>query len=94
MGLLEQQEEEMIFPALGAGEITPFTTCPHCSVLVNGTCLECSPESTHPSCNNCVDGTHKPPWYQGRLFQTLLLSVTVGVATAIIIRGIDRKLKR
>ena len=92
LGLLEQQEEKMIFPA-GTGEITPFTTCPHCSVLVNGTCFECDPASTHPSCQNCVNGEHQPPWYQG-LFQTLLLSVTVGVATAIILRGIDRKLKR
>lgn len=75
------------------GAVTPFTTCPHCSVLVNGTCEECVPGDPHPSCVDCVQGKHQPPWYKKDLFQTILISVTVAVATGIIVSQIERKLR-
>lgn len=41
-----------------------------------------------------MQGTYKPPWYKKDLFQTLLISVTVGVATALIVRQIEQKIRR
>lgn len=79
---------------LPVGAISPFTTCPYCSILVAGSCVPCSNGDTHPSCLDCRDGRFRPPWYKSELFQTVSLSVAIGVVTALIVRHIEIKLSQ
>jgi hypothetical protein len=93
VGVLVQQEADLKVIVRPVG-ITPFTTCPHCSILIDGTCVECPNGDVHPSCVECVDGKHRPPWYKGELLQTILISVAVGVASAIILRQIESRMRK
>lgn len=74
--------------------ITPITTCPHCSKLVDGTCQMCEPGDTHPSCHQCEDGKIAIPWYQHDLFYAVLTAVTVSVSSALIVSAIQRRMKQ
>jgi hypothetical protein len=74
-----------------------FTTCPHCSILRNGSCFICTPgDENHPSCQDCEGGWHNPPrtpWYQSDLTLTLFTAVTVSVISAVIISQIQRHMR-
>ena len=73
--------------------VTPITTCPHCSRLIEGTCVLCEPGDPHPSCENCVDGKFVTPWYQTEIFLGILTTVVVTVASALIVTQIQKSLK-
>lgn len=70
--------------------VTPVTTCPHCAILIDGTCQVCPPGDPHPSCQDCVDGKYHPPWYKSDLFFAIATSVVVAVASGLIISQIER----
>lgn len=65
----------------GFGDVAPITTCPHCSVLKEGSCVSCADGEAHPSCKDCKGGTYQPPWYKTELFRGFLLAVGVSVAS-------------
>lgn len=79
--------------ARGAG-VTPITTCPHCSKLVNGSCVVCGPDDIHPSCQSCEKGRLAIPWYQSELFLGILTTVAVTVASTIILSRIQTAMKK
>lgn len=104
VGLLAQQEEDeesLIFvnsftptaPIRAAG-VAPITTCPHCSKLVNGSCVVCSPGDLHPSCEFCEEGRIVMPWYRNELVVAIFTTVVVSVASALILQRIQGKKKR
>ena len=72
--------------------IDPITTCPHCSKLVNGTCEICLEGDPHPSCDQCVDGKLKLPWYQNELVIAIGTTVVVTVASALIMSALSKRL--
>jgi hypothetical protein len=71
--------------------MTPITTCPHCSALVEGSCVRCPEGSNHPSCKNCQGGVHKPPWYTNDKVQTALAIASASVVSALILATLRRK---
>lgn len=75
---------------LGVG-IAPITSCPHCSILINGTCEICEDGDPHPSCHQCVNGRHVVPWYQSGLFLSALVYVSAGITTAILVHKFVKK---
>lgn len=56
--------------------------------------MPCAPGDIHPSCEYCENGSYKPPWYQRDLFRTILISVTVAVASGIIVSQIERRVRQ
>ena len=78
----------------GVGDITPITTCPHCSILVNGSCEMCGPDDSHPSCESCVEGRIVVPWWQNELLVAIGTTVVVTVVSTIIITKIQRGMER
>lgn len=93
----------LIGPSLGLaglslGEVRPvFTTCPHCSILIEGTCHVCQEGDEHPSCAYCVDGEYRPPsppWYKSDLFVAVAAAVVVTVASTLVVRRIERAINR
>ena len=74
--------------------IDPITTCPHCSKLVNGTCEVCPNGDPHPSCDMCVDGRLKLPWYRNELVIAVGTTVVVSVASALILSALQKKLNK
>lgn len=81
----------MPFSSVG---ITPITTCPHCSKLVDGSCVICEAGDLHPSCEMCVDGQIKVPWYRHELLLSVVTTVVVTVASTIILGAIQTKIKK
>lgn len=79
--------------SLGLG-VTPITTCPHCSKLVDGSCVVCGPEDPHPSCENCEGGRLAIPWYQSELFLAIVTTVAVTVVSSIILSRVQSALKK
>ena len=75
------------------GAVAPITTCPHCSVLVDGSCIQCQDGETHPSCKFCKGGEHKPPWHKSELMVAFASAVLVSVGSAIIASEIRKKLR-
>ena len=80
-----------MIPLISTGTITPITSCPHCSKLVNGTCEICLNGDPHPSCESCENGRIVTPWYQNELLLTIGTTVVVTVASALIIAKIQKK---
>jgi len=79
----------MSYYGLAAANITPITTCPHCSRLVDGSCLVCETGDEHPSCRHCEGGRYKPPkapFYKNEIFISVATAVTVGVLTTMALR--------
>lgn len=70
--------------------VTPITTCPHCSILVDGSCRVCPPGDPHPSCQSCVEGRVIVPWWQNELLVAIGTTVVVTVVSTIIISKIQR----
>lgn len=71
----------------GVGQVTPITTCPHCSKLVNGTCVICEEHDQHPSCHYCVGGHYVPPaprWYETDTARSIALTVATAAVIAVI----------
>jgi hypothetical protein len=79
-----------VLPQIGA--IAPITTCPHCSVLVNGSCEVCQEGSTHPSCVDCVGGRHSPPFYRSQMFIAVITAITVATVSGVALAFINRKM--
>jgi hypothetical protein len=80
----------------GVGDFAPITTCPHCSVLTEGSCVTCEDGNPHPSCSDCVGGVHKPPpppWYKSEFLQSLTLSVAVAVVSGYALHRINKMRK-
>lgn len=71
--------------------IDPITTCPHCSKLIAGTCEICTEGDPHPSCESCINGRLKLPWYQNELVIAVGTTVVVTVASAIILSALQKK---
>ena len=71
----------------------PITTCPHCSILVNGSCVECKPGDTHPSCLHCKDGRFKPPWHKNQIWVAIATATAVTVFSGILAAEIRRRLR-
>lgn len=71
--------------------ITPITTCPHCSKLVDNTCVVCEPGDVHPSCEMCENGRIVVPWYRHELFLAISTTVVVTVASTLILSHIQKK---
>ena len=71
--------------------MTPITTCPHCSILMDGSCVPCPEEADHPSCKNCHGPVHRPPWYTNDKVQTALAIASASVVSALILAGLRRK---
>jgi hypothetical protein len=69
----------------GTSDVAPtFTTCPHCSYLVNGSCLICEPGNPHPGCEGCIGGRPAPsPWWKHEIFLGVALGVAVSVLSAV-----------
>jgi hypothetical protein len=66
-------------------------SCPHCSYLVEGTCVICENDDPHPACESCVDGRLPPvPWYQRDLFLAIATSTVVAISSAIIVTKIRK----
>jgi hypothetical protein len=94
----------VVYPGLaawggfGAAEVRPvFTTCPHCSYLVNGTCVVCQEGDEHPSCAYCVDGKYYPPpepWYKSQLTVAIITAIVVAVTSSIVVGQIEGAIKR
>lgn len=80
--------------ALGATSFPVVTSCPHCSKLVNGTCVTCEPGEENPACEYCVNGRIRVPWYLNELFLAVVTTVAVSVASTLIISKIQSKLLR
>jgi hypothetical protein len=78
---------------IGLG-IAPITTCPHCSKLINNSCVVCGPDDPHPSCESCEEGRLAIPWYRSELFLAILTTVVVTVASTIIVGRIQEAMKR
>lgn len=75
--------------------IAPITTCPHCSKLINNSCVVCGPNDPHPSCEQCEGGKLMgPPWYKSELFLAIFTTVVVTVASTIIVGRIQEAMKR
>lgn len=72
---------------------TPITTCPHCSILVNGSCMLCADGDSHPSCIDCVNGRHKPPWHRSSLTLAITTAVVVSVISGLLVARINRKIR-
>jgi hypothetical protein len=73
-----------------------FTTCPHCSILVEGTCHVCLEGDEHPSCEYCVGGRYyppPPPWYKSQLFLAVCTAVVVAVTSSLMVSRIERAMK-
>jgi hypothetical protein len=81
----------MLSPIAGSD---PITSCPHCSILVNGTCVTCSVGVDHPACADCEGGRYRPPWYRNSLTLTILTTVLVSVASGLILNRVDAALKK
>lgn len=74
-----------------------FTTCPHCSYLVEGTCVVCAEGDEHPSCEYCVGGKYYPPgeaWYRNHVFIAVATAIVVGVTSTLIISRVEAALKK
>jgi hypothetical protein len=72
----------------------PITSCPHCSVLVSGTCVPCKDGDTHPACENCVGGRHippKPPWYENQLLNAIITTTVVTVVSGLFLEQIKKR---
>ena len=83
--------------AFGAddGTVPVITTCPHCSKLVNGSCLVCADGDPHPSCSNCVGGKHSPPrraWYKSQMVVSASTVVLASVVSTLFLRYVIDKL--
>ena len=75
--------------------VPAITTCPHCSVLVAGSCVVCGPLDQHPSCLHCQDGVYTPPadpWWRHELVWFSLMSVAAGIATALVVPPVVKAL--
>ena len=83
-----------MFPHAPLSGPTPITTCPHCSMLVEGSCVTCAPGDTHPSCRDCEEGRYKPPWYRHNLSLTIFTTVVVSVASGLIIARVNSLMKK
>jgi hypothetical protein len=79
-----------MFPSIGT--VAPITTCPHCSVLVNGTCEVCPEGSTHPSCKDCTGGQYKPPFYRSDLFIGVVTAVLVATVSGVVLGYTNKRL--
>lgn len=71
--------------------MVPITTCPHCSILIEGTCIPCRPGDDHPSCRYCKNGSFSPPWYKSEKLHTALAIASASVASALILAMIRRR---
>jgi len=75
--------------------VTKFSTCPHCSILVNGTCIVCGSKDKHPSCLNCVNGKYYPPpkqWYEHKIVIAVGTAVVISVISGLLIEYIKQKI--
>jgi hypothetical protein len=73
-----------------------FTTCPHCSILFEGSCHPCQEGDEHPSCEYCVGGKYYPPpdpWYKSQIFLAVVTSVVVAVSSALVVAKIQESLE-
>lgn len=71
----------------------PITTCPHCSILVEGSCVVCGSEDQHPSCLHCRDGKYKPPWHKNQLWTAIATATVVAVASGLIAAEIRHRFR-
>jgi hypothetical protein len=80
------------------GSVPLFQTCPHCSMLREGSCVVCeAQDASHPSCRDCEAGVYRPPpppFWKNDLVVSIGVAVVVSVTSALIIAGIQRYLKR
>lgn len=74
-----------------------IVTCPHCSILHEGSCVPCPPgDVAHPACVDCDGPVYRPPpapaepWYRNEFVMVALTSVIAGVATALIVPALVR----
>lgn len=78
-------------PALGQTR-TPVMTCPHCSYLVEGSCVICPNGHPHPSCEGCLDGRLPPrPWYRHELVIAITTATMVSIASAILVQQVKAR---
>ncbi len=90
MGLVSALAWPQVGMAFGA-TVPVVTSCPHCSYLVEGTCVVCDNEDPHPGCVNCVDGLPEgSPWY----FHPLTLSIGSAVAVAVVVALVVPRLEK
>jgi hypothetical protein len=66
-----------------------ITTCPHCSVLVQGSCVPCADGQQHPACEECVGGFYTPPWYRNSTTLAILTTVVVSVVSGLIVTKVN-----
>lgn len=83
---------QVVVPSRGLG-VVPITTCPHCSKLINGSCVICAPEDPHPSCTHCEGGKFVVPWHRNEIVVAIVTTVVVSVASAIILSRIQGAMK-
>lgn len=84
--------------SFGSLELRPVvTTCPHCSYLVEGSCVVCADGDPHPGCEGCIDGHYVSPriaWYRSDLVITIASSMVVAVVSTIVAVRLQHMLER
>ncbi len=71
---------------------TPVMSCPHCSYLVEGSCLVCTEGNQHPACEGCVNGRLQPrPWYKHEIVLAVATATLVSIASAIIVHQVKAR---
>lgn len=76
---------------VGSVGIAPITTCPHCSKLVEGSCVICTPNDPHPSCLYCEEGRINLPWHRKEIVVGIASAVVISVASGILIAWFNAK---
>jgi len=78
-------------PALGQTR-TPVMSCPHCSYLMEGSCVVCPDGDPHPACEDCVGGRLPPrPWYRHELVIAVTTATIVSIASAILVQQVKAR---
>jgi hypothetical protein len=73
---------------------TPVMSCPHCSYLVEGSCVVCPDGDPHPACEGCKNGRLPPqPWYKNDLAIAIMTSTVVAISSAIIMGQVRARTK-
>lgn len=74
-----------------AATVPLITTCPHCSRLVDGTCVVCEDGETHPSCHDCISGRLTPPLWRNEFLITIATTVVVTVLSGLIVAKLTHR---
>jgi hypothetical protein len=73
-----------------------ITTCPHCSRLVDNSCIVCGPDDQHPSCQHCEGHIYKPPkpkpkpFYRSDVFISVMTAVAATVLSSAVLYQLNR----